>query len=183
MIHTTARERRLWILTGAVVAAIYSTLGLGRTLADELRDRDLLDAAFGLGVLVIGVSVVAISLGRVPRRRELGVALGIAAVYGMVLVRMAIPEERTHLIEYSIVAILIYEALRERAVAGRPIRAPALLAVVAATLIGAVDEGIQLLLPDRVFDPMDLAFNGLAAVMAVAGGSLLRLFRSDRPDA
>ena len=100
----------------------------------------------------------------------------------MVLVRMAL-EERTHLIEYGVVAVLILEALTERAGHGRRVPLPAVLAILATALIGAVDECIQAFLPTRVFDVQDIVFNTLAAVMAVATSLALgwarRLGRGD----
>ena len=86
---------------------------------------------------------------------------------------MSIPTERSHLIEYGVVALFIHEALTERASQGRRVPAPALLAVLATGLIGVIDECIQLLLPSRVFDPLDMLFNVLAAVMALAACSAL----------
>ena len=167
------RERRLWAWTAAVVVAIYSTLGLARTLAGVLREEGLLVAAFGLGMLLVGGTVLVMGLRRRPGGLEIGVALGVATAYYMVLVRMALPEERTHLIEYGVVAVLIHEALKERARGSRHVPAPALLAVVAAAAVGAIDEGIQAFLPTRVFDLEDILFNVLAAVMAVASSAAL----------
>ena len=45
-LFTSDRERRLWLWTLAVMAAIYSTLGLAPKLAGMLRNRGLIDAAF-----------------------------------------------------------------------------------------------------------------------------------------
>ena len=59
-----------------------------------------------------------------PGGAEIGVALGVAAVYLMVFLRMGIPEERTHLIEYRVVAVFICEALAERASQGRRVPYP-----------------------------------------------------------
>jgi len=47
------------------------------------------------------------------------------------------------------------------------------VAIVAAAVIGTIDEGIQAVLPSRVFDPRDIMFNALAAFMAVAASVLL----------
>ena len=73
--------------------------------------------------------------------------------------------------------VFIYEALTERASKGRRVPVPALLAMLATTLAGALDEGIQAMLPSRVFDPMDMLFNLLAAVMAVTASAALRWAR------
>ena len=93
-------------------------------------------------------------------------ALGVAAVYLMVFARMGIPE-RSHLFEYSVLAVFIYEALLERANQGRRVPVPALLAFLATSLFGVFDECIQAILPSRVFELQDILFNVLAAVMAV----------------
>ena len=162
----------------AVVVAIYSTLGLARTLADELRNRELLDASFGFSMLVIVAAIVALALETRPGGAEIGVALAVAAVYVLVFLRMAIPEERTHLIEYGVVAVFTYEALTERARHARRVPAPAVLAVCAATVVGVLDECIQGLLPKRVFDIRDIGFNLLAAVMAVTARVILARARA-----
>ena len=47
-LFSSARERRLWLWTLAVVMAIYSALGLARTLAGALREHGLLGASFPL---------------------------------------------------------------------------------------------------------------------------------------
>ena len=168
------RERRLWTWTLAVVVAIFSTLGLAATLAGILHDRGLIDSFFFFCFLLVLAAIVTQGLKTRPRGVEIGVALGIVAVYLLVIARMAIPAaERTHLIEYGVVAVLIYEALRERASQGRRVPAPALLAVGATALVGVLDECIQAFLPNRVFDPQDILFNILAAVMAVAASMAL----------
>ena len=162
------------------MAAIYSTLGLARTLAAALADSGLGEGLFILCCLLVLAAVVTQGLRARPGGAEVGVALGIAAAYILVFVRMSIPTERSHLIEYGVVALFIHEALTERGARGRRVPAPALLAVLATGLIGVLDEYIQLLLPSRVFDPVDMLFNVLAAIMAVTASSALRWARSRR---
>lgn len=179
-LFTTDRERRLWLWTLAVVVGIYSTLGLARTLADELRNRELLDSLFLVGLLLILGAIVMQALRSRPGGAEVGVWLGVAAVYLMLFARMGIPEERTHLIEYGVVALLVFEALSERAAQGRHVPAPALVAIAAASGIGVLDELIQGVLPNRVFDPIDIGFNTLAAVLAVTASVALAWARRRR---
>ena len=179
------RERRLWWWTLAVVAAIYATLGLAGTIAEVLGEDGFLDAAlFLLGMGLVAVTVVAHGFRKGPRGAEIVVMLGVATVYFMALFRMTLVE-RSHLIEYGVVAVFILEALRERARRRRVVPAPALSAILATGLVGAIDEGIQLFLPNRVFDPVDIVFNVLAATMAVGAGLALgwarRLTRRRRP--
>jgi len=176
---TSKRERRLWLWALALVVAIYSTLGLARTLAGELRERELIDGAFFVGLFMLGVAVAVQGLKKRPDRDEVGIALAIAGVYLIVLLRMLIPEERSHLMEYSVVALFVHEALLERA-RHRPVQRPALLAILITSFVGVLDECIQLFLPDRVFDYRDILFNLLAAVMAVSASAALRWARRRR---
>ena len=148
------------------MAAIYSTLGLAGGLADVLDNRDLTTVSFAVAMLLIGVTVVTQGLRTKPSGAEIGVALGVVVVYLMVLLRMALAE-RSHLIEYGVVASFIYEALKERAGQGSRVPVPGVLAVLATGAAGVLDEGIQLFLPTRVFDPVDMLFNTLAGMMAV----------------
>jgi VanZ family protein len=85
----------------------------------------------------------------------------------MVWVRVQVLEERTHLFEYGLVAILIHQALAERKRHGRQIAAPALCAVVATSLLGWLDEAIQWLMPNRAYDLRDVGLNALAGGMAI----------------
>ena len=177
-LFSSDRERRLWLWTLAVVAAIYSTLGLARTLAGALREHGPLDAsfdlvAFVLSMLLVGATIVTQGLKKRPGGAEIAVALGVAAAYLMVFLRMVSLEERTHLIEYGVVGVFIYAALAERASQGRRVPLPPLLAVLATAALGSLDEGIQAFLPSRVFDPQDILFNLLAGTMAVGGSVAL----------
>ena len=63
----------------------------------------------------------------------------------------------------------IYQALRERARHGAGVRVPALLALVVTALLGWLDEGIQALLPNRVYDNFDVLSNAVAALIGIAG--------------
>ena len=171
------RERRLWMWTAVVVAAIYSTLGLARTLVDYLGNDFFSVWLFLAGCLLVLLTVVTQGLRVRPGGAEIAVALGVAAAYLLIVVRMSVPTERSHLVEYGVVAVFIHEALAERASRGRRVPVPAVLAIVAASLVGLIDEGIQRLIPSRVFDPVDILFNVLAAVMAVSASVALRWAR------
>ena len=176
-LFSSSRERRLWTWAAVVVVAIYSTLGLARRLADALAGTGLGESLFVLCFVVILVAIVTQGLKTKPTGPEIGVALGVAAAYLMVFVRMAVPTERSHLIEYGVVALIIHEALRERADHGRHVPAPALLAILTTSLVGTLDECIQWFVPSRVFDRVDILFNVLAAVMSVAASGSLRWVR------
>lgn len=168
-LFASSRERNLWLLAAAVVVAIYSTLGLATTLAEQLTDRNLLDNISAVGFLVLFGAVFIVGLqGRLPSAFTVAVTIGVLAVYALVFLRMASPIERSHLFEYSLLAILIHEALSERSRAGREVQRPGVSAVVLASVIGVIDELLQLIIPSRVFDPIDIGFNVFAAFMGVA---------------
>ncbi len=175
-LFASRRERRLWLWVLAVMAAIYLTLGLAQRLAETLEERGLLDFTVGLFLLcmlLVGLTILTQGLRVRPGGAEVAVFIGVATAYLLVLTRMTIPTERSHLIEYSIVGVLIYEALTERKRRGRRVPLPPVLAVLITVALGAVDEGIQWLLPNRVFDPVDILFNTLAGTMAVAASAAL----------
>ncbi len=173
-LFTSDRERRLWFWTLAVVVAIYSTLGLAGTLAAVLRERNQLDTSFFLLFIVVLLAIAGSALKRRPGRREIWVALGVTAVYATAILRMGVsPEERTHLFEYGLVAVLIHQALTERRRGGRRVPVPAVLAVALTVLLGWLDEGIQWVLPNRVYDIRDVGINAVAALMAVVASVAL----------
>lgn len=174
---SSVRERRLWLAAAAVLAAIYATLGLARTLADELRNRGLIDDLFFGGFVLILAAIVVVGLRRRPGPAEVALVMAVAVVYGFVLLRMALPEERTHLIEYSVLALVVVEALRERTANGRGPPSPALGAMAIAGAAGIVDEAIQALIPSRVFDWRDIAFNLLAVALATGAIGVLQRLR------
>ncbi len=178
------RERRLWLWVLVVMAAIYATLGLAQTLAATLEERGLLDISLGLFLLcmfLVAVTVLTQGLKVRPGGAEVAVFIGVVTAYLLVLTRMTVPTERSHLIEYSIVGVLIYEALTERKSQGRSVPLPPVLAVLLTAALGVLDEGIQWLLPNRVFDPVDILFNLLAGTMAVAGSVALAWARRRTP--
>ncbi|MEK9500276.1 VanZ family protein [Gaopeijia maritima] len=171
--QSRARERRLWLALAAVLLGIYATLSPVQRWAAALRDRGQLEVVTA-GALLALVVVSAIAWLRTrPGRLETGVACGLGAVYVATVVRLPEPEARSHLFEYSVVAVLILLALRERRARGERAPAPALLAVLATAGLGWLDEGIQALLPNRVYDLRDVGFNALAGAMAVAATSLM----------
>ena len=178
---TSSRERVLWLWTLVTVIAIYSTLGVARVGVEYLRERNLLRLTVA-AILLAGAAVIAARLvHRRPGPRELAVAFGFAVIYSVAVLRMERAEERLHLLQYGLVAGLIYAALEERRRNGRRPAAPSwLLAIVVTAALGWLDEGIQAVLPSRVYDLRDVAFNAAAGVLAV--GAMVSLAGARRRD-
>lgn len=176
---TSAYEKRLWLCAMAVFAAIYATLFVGTPLANRLIDQDVQAVFFVSGMLLVAASVIFHGLRTKPGKLELSILIGIIAVYSMLILRLGAPE-RSHLIEYSVLAIFIHKALVERSIRKKLILKPAILALAISFLIGVSDELLQLLLPNRVFDLEDILFNGIAVSMAIASGELLTWIQKKR---
>jgi hypothetical protein len=174
------RERRLWTWALVVVLGTYATLGLASTLADVLQARDLFAVAvFILAMAMVGTTILLQGWQARVGGVEIGIGLGIAAVYLLLMLRLTLPE-RSHLMEYGVLASFIYAALTERRRQGRRVSVPSVFAFLATSLIGVLDEGIQFLLPSRVFELQDIVFNVLAAGRAVITMAILSWVRRRR---
>ena len=170
------RERRLWLALLITLAAIYATLGKTPELVQALG-ADILESAEANLVFALLILLVVIPIFFIDKRlgrHELAIGLGILAVYLLAWLRLGSWEARTHLFEYALVAALLHEALLEGRDNGRPLPWPALLALGMSLLLGFVDECVQALLPNRVFDWIDVAFNSLAAIVIIGSRCLWR---------
>ena len=176
---SSRRERRLWLALVIVLVGIYATLGNAPEIAAMLRERRSLTGTTFVVCLVALVVISVLFIRRRPGRAEIAAGAGILIVYLLAWIRIGVatPEERTHLFEYSLVAALVHEALLERRENGRRVPVPALLALIISILLGCLDEGIQFLLPNRVFDLIDIAFNSLAATMIIGARWILAFVR------
>lgn len=174
-LFTSKRERRLWIALAIVLVAIYATLGQAPAIVAALGADILASAGANLVFAIIALLVVipVFFIDKRLARAEIAVGAGILTVYLLAWLRLGSWEERTHLFEYALVAALIHEALLERRDNGLPVPAPALLALLASILLGFIDEGVQYFLPNRVFEPIDVAFNSIAATMIIGARWLL----------
>ena len=165
------RERRLWFALGVVLVGIYATLGQAPAIAAALRERNQLAGGLIFALIVLLLVSPIFFIKKRPGRAEIAVGVGILVVYLMAYFRIGVAalelEERTHLFEYGLVAALIHEALLERRENGRRVPAPAVLALLISILLGWFDEGIQSILPNRVYDIVDVGFNSIAATTII----------------
>ncbi|KAA3631942.1 MAG: VanZ family protein [Bacteroidetes bacterium] len=176
-LFTSKREKRLWLSTLVIIIAIYSTLSLAQPASNFLSDHGLLTPFFILGMLLVAVTILTQGFQRRIKKIDIGLTLGVIVVYLMVFVRMEIPEERTHLIEYGVLAIFVHEAIKERYRLTTLVLQPALIAIFITAVFGIIDECIQIFLPNRVFDFRDIIFNTLAGIMAIGISSVISWVR------
>lgn len=175
-IFTSLREKRLWLCVLVVLIAIFATLFIGQPLAKTFVNQDLQAAFFLLGMFFVGVAIITHGLITKPSKVEIAILLGFAAVYIMLYLRLGIAE-RSHLIEYSVLAICLHKAITERIDYGKQMVKAALIALLVAVIIGVIDEYIQIFIPNRVFDPIDILFNTCAALVAIGASLLLSLVK------
>lgn len=168
-------EPKARLYLGLLLAFIYSTLGVARSVTNALRDAGYLRysvaAAFGLALLLVGVQLVRVR----PKLSwsSWGVLALSALVYAAVVSSMESPEERLHLLEYGLVALLAERAMPKRLSGARRLGAAAAFTAAA----GWCDELIQALLPSRYYDLRDVGFNALAGALALGALAAFRLTR------
>lgn len=171
----SSREKRLWIFASIVVVAIFSTLIIGNPLQALFGDQNVRAVLFSLGLLLVGVTIVVHGVKLKPRSIEFAIWIGFAAVYLMWFLRLGL-SERSHLIEFSVLAVFVHKALLERFEEAKKFRA-AFMALLITFTVGVIDETFQLFIPSRVFDLEDIVFNGSAALMAITVSMLLNWIR------
>ena len=182
MVFNTDKEKRRWVWVLLVWMAIFSTLFIGRPLIELFRNQDIQAVIFVLGMFLVGVTILLYALRTKPGKIEITVLLGFVAVYTMLILRLGLPE-RSHLIEYSVLAIFVHRAFEERFRAEGGTTKPVLYAFVFTALIGVLDEGLQYFLPDRVFDTNDIIFNSFAILTALGTVWLLNWIRNRKKEA
>jgi len=85
----------------------------------------------------------------------------ISCLYGLVIYILELPEEQVHFIEYGILSALIYAAL------SHDINNVSIyfLSAIIVFIFGAIDEVVQWVLPNRIFDIRDIVINGIAGIL------------------
>ena len=88
--------------------------------------------AFGLALLLVAATILTDGLqSKADTSGDRGRLRCCTSVVLLALLRLTLAE-RSHLIEYGVLAVFIHAALSERAAQGRRVRLPAALAIVAA---------------------------------------------------
>lgn len=172
-LFTSPREKRLWIYTLIVLIAIISTLVFKFPFVAINHNQNIAVSIFWISFILIGVTSLVHGLRTQPNNIEIAIWSGITSVYLLLFLRLGHPE-RTHLMEYSVLAVFIHKALIERVNLESQSLKTGLQAFVITFLIGVLDEFVQIFLPSRVFDPLDILFNSLAALLTIGGSMVLQ---------
>lgn len=172
-LFTSNRERYYWMITLVIIAAIYSSLVIKPSSLRIILDEYYQPILFITAMILIALSVIWYGIQKRPGKLEFGLILVLSAVFIMVILRLGIAE-RTHLIEYSSLSLVVHQALSERFGDQAGAIKPAMIASFICIGIGVLDECLQLFIPYRVFDMIDILFNTLAVIFAIGGRLLLR---------
>ncbi len=158
---------RRWLPVAAWVTVVFTTIPFVRALREWFATRwDPAWIGWIVATAIAGASLITLLVIMRRPRKVSGVnVLWIVAVT-MVFVFWALslrrsPEEGVHLLEYGILAILLFRAFRPSMPNGLVFVAAAL----ATALIGTVDEIIQWVSPSRFWDWRDLLLNGGAGAL------------------
>ena len=136
---------------------ILSTLFIGNPLREILPSQDLHAVLFLAGMLLVGLSCL-FNYNTLPSWRSRAVYFGLAALFLMFFLRLSL-QERSHLIEYCILTLFVFNALEIKTI---PKIKRYFFTFFLCFALGAFDEILQHFLPDRVMDAEDVFFNTLA---------------------
>lgn len=163
------RQRRLGAVFLALWAGIYTTVPLVSFLNRSLARFDLAGpvwlSLYGVFIAVIGVLVWNSRSRQEPR--SLLILGGLLVAGGIVASQLEQPARGLHLAGYGVLGALGFRLLSESLGSLRA----ALLASGVVGLIGWGDEGIQWMVPGRVYSLVDVGLNVLAALMGVVAGA------------
>ncbi len=183
---TSKKERNYWIAAFTVIATIYATLGLAGSLADAFIEKQLFTYLFVGCFVLTGLVMVGFGVSKNVHFSNWLLYLTIFVGLVMIFTRSGIsPVERTHLFEYGLVGVLIFNALNERY---QSVFKAALLAFLITSLFGIIDECIQYFLPYRVFDTLDIIRNTVAGFIGITITVLLiklsdrKLIKKEKPE-
>ncbi len=155
----------VWSLIACYVTLIYSTLYIMRPILNFMRLT--LKGYLNLSVVVMFLIILTLILAYIVNYRErYGVSQYlwfsfICCLYGLALCIVDVPAEKIHFIEYGVLSALIYLALTH------DINNISIyfLSSLIVFVFGAIDEVIQWVLPNRIFDIRDLVMNGTAGIL------------------
>jgi hypothetical protein len=162
--------RKIW-WSGTIIytAIIYTTLGVALTINNRInaflggRLNLLLYIVYSL-ISVAAVSYIVFLKKERSKLKYIALFLFIGAFIGL-LEYTHLPAEKIHLIEYGLLGIFLYNALKiDLDRFGAKLY---LCGALICTIIGAVDEVIQGFLPSRIFDWRDIFLNGASSALAL----------------
>lgn len=144
---------------------IYATLGLVPAPLAYLRSHGVLRYTLATLFLVCWAVILTL-LGRRSRQTWRFMAMvAVGGLYASVARHVSTPEEQLHFVQYGLAGVLFVRAVRPTA---RNEYLSYAVALILAILAGWLDEIIQGHLPNRHYDPHDIALNAVSAFLGLA---------------
>jgi len=165
---TSLRKQR-WSYVSLLILVIYSTLYIVRPVATYLRKNI---PSINLTANIIIVVLVIASLlklcmmfkaNAIKGYHTLALILAAIVLYGIIILKIELAEEKIHFFEYGILGLLAFRAFSID-LKGYKVY---LFTFILASLIGWGDEGIQYLLPNRYYEIRDVVMNASGGAMAL----------------
>lgn len=121
------------------------------------------DYSAALILAVFGLFIIFYLIAKQKNIRSFIWLVVLTLIYALGLNRLKLPIERIHFIEYGLLAIFVFRALRHN-VRNKSIY---LWSGIIVFCLGLLDEGIQYILPNRVYDTRDVIVNGIAGILGL----------------
>jgi hypothetical protein len=154
-------SRKRWLAPLVLTLWLWGSVPFVRVISDWLRDHGLLRTCIGVAGIVVVLVFVCFVRRLTPPLSGLRWAMLTSLLGLTVLVMMTVvqrPEEGVHFLQIGLLAFLVWRALPQT-------RGALGWAVLAGTLVGAVEEAIQSVVPGRVCDWRDIGMSAAAAVL------------------
>ncbi len=161
-------------LAAALMVIFMQTIGLWRWLTEELGKTGAMVVPFVVAVVVFGVALaIRLYTGRSlrPRWSYLMVAAVVSTI-ALYIPDPQFPAKRIHVAEFLLLAFLIRRGFC-RWTDGIPLIT---LTAICGIVLGAHDELLQGLHPDRRFGHTDIVVDGLASIAGALAGHGLKLY-------
>ena len=161
---------RWWAGIAVYLAVVYATLGAAPGIWEGLDalffGNGIIFTVYVPAVLAV-VALAAYMFFKKEERRadSYFILLVFVAVFFELTLLAVRPEEKIHLLEYGVLGVLLYNALKVDLDRFDP-----MLYIIGGVFCfgaGIVDEVIQLYLPNRVFDWKDVVINFISGVMGL----------------
>jgi hypothetical protein len=159
------REWLSWLWLALWSLVIFATIPLARTLQARVQEHVGREAFLYITLLGIAAAL-AVALRRARHPVWLGVVAAGYVAYAYAL--RAAPEEALHFLEYGVLGVLAYRALAHRIHDISVFLAAGLIGAI----VGTLDEALQWITPERVWDLRDIWLNFVGASLVQLGIAL-----------
>ncbi|HSN54678.1 MAG TPA: VanZ family protein [Candidatus Sulfomarinibacteraceae bacterium] len=161
-----ATATRRWLAVSVWIAVIYTAIPFVRALREWFVGRwDEALIAWAVAAALVAAAALAVALARRAPALRPGGLLWIAGVTAILLLwtyhLRHRPEEAVHFLQYGVLALLLFRALRPIV----PDATVFLAGAIAGSLVGTADEVIQWLTPSRFWDWRDVVINAAAGAL------------------